>query len=279
MRAQAQPKPRSGGDVLRAYALYHVDVAGRALGCDAARLHTGIHEARKAMRRARAALDLRASIADSAVGSDELKLLCRRLSVARDAYIIVKTIEKFARSHASGEQGPAFRKLLERFARRHQRQIARLRQLDPAMRKLRARLTSLRTAIAALDWPAFDETGVRQAISATARKAERAASAARAEETGETRHRWRRRLRRLRYQIELGESELGIAAGAAAGRGETSAARIAKMTDLLGDEHDLRLVLEAIESPRSAAPRADDFAAVKRLLHGAISQKVGALRP
>jgi CHAD domain-containing protein len=315
MRAGALPKPRKSGDVLRAYALYQVDVAGRALGCDAARLHIGIHEARKAMRRTRAALDLAEGIAEfgAAAGSTELKLLCRRLSSARDAYIIVKTAEKLARDGAD-EHAPSLRRMLDRFARAHQRRIARLAQTDPALRKLRARLSALRAHLASLPWAALGELEVRHAIATTARSVERAARKARAEgngdgrkaraegngdgrkaraegngdgrkartqESGEARHRWRRRLRRLRYQIEIAENELGIDGAAAAERfiSEPNAARLAKMTDLLGDEHDLRLVLAAMDSPRSATPRNDDFATTQRLLLKAIEEKADALRP
>src|SRR5215468_2313535 len=212
MQAGALLKPRKSGDALRAYALYQVDVAGRALGCDAARLHIGIHEARKAMRRTRAALELADGISEfgAAAGSTELKLLCRRLSGARDAYIIVKTAEKLARN-GSGMHAPSLRRLLDRFARAHQRRIARLAQTDPGLRKLRARLSTLRAHLASLPWAALGELEVRHAIATTARSVERAARKARADENGETRklraqesgesrHRWRRRLRRLRYQ-------------------------------------------------------------------------------
>jgi CHAD domain-containing protein len=303
MPAGALPKPRKGGNALRAYALYQVDVASRALGCNAARLHIGIHEARKAMRRTRAALDLGEANAEFGVaGSNELKLMCRRLSDARDAYIIVKTAEKLARGTGDA-RAASLQRLLDRFERAHQRRIARLAQTDPGLRRLRARLSILRARIAALPWASLGELEVRHAIETTARRVERAARKARTEESGEVRkvrtpangdvrktraqedgearHRWRRRLRRLRYQIEIAENELGVDGAAAAARfvSGASAARLAEMTDLLGDEHDLRLVLAAMSSPRSATPRNDDFATTQRQLLKAIEEKADALRP
>ena len=88
--------PKRIGICLHAYVLDQFDISGRSPGRSRERLHSGIHEARKSIRRIRAALDLgREKLWPDAVAVfDELKNLCRGLSLVRDAHAVIETLDR-----------------------------------------------------------------------------------------------------------------------------------------------------------------------------------------
>ncbi len=241
----------SVGDSLKAYALYQFDIAGRALGRSVGKMHIGVHEARKAIRRIRATIQLAGDRqrSDVSAADNEVKALCRRLSAARDAYILVKTVDGLLKSADDPERRAILKRLRNRFRKHHSHLISRLLATDPGLRRFRRRLSRLRRSLAFAAWNRVSTVDVECALALSVRKAEQAASQAKILETGEARHRWRRRLRRLRYQREIVESELGTSVTAGT-RSSPSSSSIAKLTikvleattDSLGDERDMRLL-------------------------------------
>jgi hypothetical protein len=252
------------GICLHAYVLEQFDTAGRSLGRSRERLHSGIHEARKSIRRIRAALDLgREKLwPDSVVLFDELKNLCRGLSLVRDAHAVVETLDRLFKQTKDAEIRLALRAIRKKLVTRRALRLTRSLKQDPGFRRYRTRLRSLRDCTESLQWGVIDAAAIRCALARGERRALRAERRARVTRRGPLRHRWRRRLRRLRHQMMILESALNwrfIDAASPDAREaisipEWSAAvgetidSLEHKADALAFEHDLRLLQTALRT-------------------------------
>ncbi|MDR3388243.1 MAG: CHAD domain-containing protein [Rudaea sp.] len=274
------------GICLHAYVLQQFDVAGRSIGCSRERLHTGVHEARKAIRRVRAALDLgRARLwPDAAVVFDELRDLCRGLSQVRDAYAVIETLDHLRKQAPDADQRDLLKRVRKSLIERHAKAASYLLMQDAGLRRFRARLHHLRELAEALSWSEIDATNIRASLARSDHRAERAAHAAKKTQHGRLRHRWRRRLRRLRHQmmiLELALSWRFVEDATSTGHGDestsewkafvrVSATMLGHTTDLLGHEHDLRMLRAAARSTRGI--KAGDRTEILKILR----QKIDA---
>ena len=132
------------GICLHAYVLDQFDTAGRSLGRSRERLHSGIHEARKSIRRIRAALDLgREKLwPDAVVVFDELKDLCRGLSLVRDAHAVVETLDRLFKQTKDAEIRLVLRGIRKKLLKRQALSLTRFLKQDPGFRRYRTRLRS-----------------------------------------------------------------------------------------------------------------------------------------
>src|SRR5271154_5410727 len=103
------------GICLHAYILDQFDLAGRALGRSREKLHPGIHQARKSIRRIRATLDLgrRALWPDAAPAFEELRKLCRGLSKLRDAHAVIETLDRLFKQPQDADIRAVLRRVRE----------------------------------------------------------------------------------------------------------------------------------------------------------------------
>lgn len=205
--------PESGiavapGIGLGAYASNELSRAIDLLSWHGARRHTGVHQARKSMRRARATIALGASaLGQGARPIDrELGRINRSLSTVRDAQSLVESLARLSDRHT----GPDATLLLKRARRAAvQQRIARTRaemQDDPDFTGRRAALTVLMAGLQALPWQAVLEQDLLTALRSSASKAKAASKQARRSGRDNDWHRWRRRARRLSQQHRaLGE--------------------------------------------------------------------------
>jgi hypothetical protein len=167
--------------------------------------HAGIHQARKCIRRARAALALGARALDRRAAGldDELRRLCRGMAGLRDAQALLDELQRLEQSAPARLR--ALLPLAETAARQRRDQVlARALAKDPAFAARRQRLLAAQARFARLDWQAVDDIDVAAATARSRRRVDKArARARRHPEDDHLWHVYRRRLRRLRQQDTL----------------------------------------------------------------------------
>ncbi len=251
------------GEALRAYTLGELDHAVACLAWRGARLHTGIHQARKSMRRTRAALALGGpSLGRGGQVIDrELQRIVRSLSALRDAQALVEALQRLAEK----DQAPGTHPLLERARRAAVRQrILRVREARCDDDALLAQTATLLAVLAAgarlLPWPGIGNEEVQAALLRSTSKAGAASRRAMRSDRDEDWHRWRRRARRLSQQNRA----LGDPAGAQAPD--------KSLAVLLGEAQDYALLIDhcGADSPFSCPDRQE--------LHAIAGKRLGRLR-
>jgi CHAD domain-containing protein len=211
-------------------------------------LSSGIHEARKDLKKIRSLLRLvRDGLGKKAYRRENCRYrdAARLLSGARDAEIRVRTLELLERRFGpelAATEVAALRKRLEG-ERPRGADAGQLDRLDRAA----AAIAEGRTLIG--DWPLGDggdwellEPGLRRSY----RRGRKAMKRVREDPGDESAHEWRKRVKDLWYHLRLlrdaDPEELGPAAE-----------QVHELSDLLGDHHDLSVLAEWIrESDRSA---------------------------
>lgn len=257
LSAMSHPEPAAGpiaptpGAALRAFALGELDRCVAQLARTGLARHGGIHQARKSLRRTRAAL----ALAGGRLGARaerldrRLRRLCRSLSELRDAHAVLDTLTRVRAALPVAERRVlradlrAVRSALK--ARRDALLAERLAR-DPELERLRDRLVACRTGLESLSWERVGEVHVGRALERSTRRIRRAARAARRSGEIEDLHRWRRRLRRLRQQ-------LNALASAGLGQGDAASPDPAEL-DQLAWQQDLEVLLGAVAALESVDP-------------------------
>jgi CHAD domain-containing protein len=271
-------------DGLRRIALGQLDLAIELLADDCAMpAEKAVHEIRKALKRLRALLRLlEDELGEQACARENavLREAARRVAGARDAEVIVNTLDEMIKRHPDEL---AHRRGVARLRARllAEREEAALGALgDPATRaQVRGDLRAARDRVAG--WRLSDRDGIQAvepALKRLYRQGRRRHWRAARGKGGRARamHEWRKRVKDLRYVAEMLE-RAGADDGAGTGRGKRGGQRgkrasargeagylhrVARSADelgeLLGDEHDL--VLLAARVRRDVA---DDGGAAK----------------
>lgn len=256
------------GANLRAAALDQMQAIAAALAGTTAR-HRGIHEARKAIRRLRAVLELaHARFGRRAQRLDAgLKALAGSLSALRDAHVVVDLAGRLARRATDEEERRRWSAVRRRLVVRRQQLLAATLAQDPAFATRLAEVARLETALRRLPWDRLDPEDVRRALARSLRRVERARVSATA--TVEQRHRWRRRLRRLRMQWNalkaLRKREPGSDPAvrrllAWLRRKAPGFRTVSEAVDALGAEQDLGLLRAALEALPESQVRSEALA-------------------
>jgi len=190
---------------LKIFALSELSQAQSLLAKAGDDRHAGVHQARKRLRRARAAL----ALGSKALGregrrlDDDLGQLCRGLSPLRDAQALIEGLQRLPASEP-GPLASALPDLLGLARQRRDQCLARTLARDADFQRRRDRLLAMATRLEALDWQDVKRGAVAKSI---ARSQERLANARRrAARNPKDDARWhamRRRLRRLRQQDHL----------------------------------------------------------------------------
>jgi CHAD domain-containing protein len=210
-KADPRPPPPSEAPLpplglrLREFALAELASAHHHLGREGASRHDGVHQARKAIRRARAALALgRKPLGRDARRLDtQLAVLCRGLSPLRDAQALIEGLQRLA-STASAPLQTALPELLSLAGERRAERLARALAADPGLERRRARLQAMSQRLAALDWPAVKRGKAAAALSRSEARVARSRKRIHREPGNDEHwHALRRRLRRLRQQDHL----------------------------------------------------------------------------
>ena len=224
---------------------------GRALAAKR-RIHTGIHDARKAIRRLRALLALvEDRIPEASAIDASLERLGDGLSLLRDAHVVVETAGKFAAGHRK-DWKPAMQALKARRDERLERALAR----DPGFLERRALVRRLEARIEFLDWSRLRLADLREGVEASQVRLDNAEQRAAFDLQPEHLHRWRRRVRRLRFQLEvigkLSPEAMQKLSRRHPGRDPKALHRLG---DALGDRRDEQLLASALRRTKGLANR------------------------
>jgi CHAD domain-containing protein len=201
---------------------------------------TKVHDARKRIKKARAALRL----LRDAIGEQEytrensaLRDVARPLSQVRDSKVLVDTLEKLNErfDHACrGLSVDDLRRTLNRERRQLRHEVlGRTSALRPAINTLRrVRSRTARWHLDSKDWSVIG-CGLRRVYG----NGRRALSAVESEASPECFHEWRKQVKYLRHQLEFLEPVWPGVLCELAGEAH-------KLADDLGDEHDLTVLRE-----------------------------------
>lgn len=227
----------SVGTVLHAYASDELERAIDCLTWPGARLHAGVHQARKSMRRVRAALALGAP----ALGPGgklidrEVRHVNRSLSTLRDAQALVETLEHLAKKHDTPDANALFKRARRIAAQARIAQARASLQEDRDFAGKRAVLAVLSAGLQALPWHVVIDIEVRSSLRRSEAKARAASRKATASGRDEDWHHWRRRARRLSQQHR--------AVGDLMAPQDADRARDKRLAVLLGEAQDYALLL------------------------------------
>lgn len=198
-----------------------------------------VHAARKSIKRARATLRLlRDLLSDTAYRRENtaLREAARPLSAARDGKVLVDTLESLMkRKDVDPPAAAALHRILLRHRERLQRQVSPRSGVPALRRRLRTVHQRTRRWTLARD----DGTLILHALKRAYRRGRRAESVAREERSTETLHEWRKEAKYLLHQLQLLEPLCPGVIG-------KLTTRLHKLSDALGDDHDLAVLREKV---------------------------------
>jgi CHAD domain-containing protein len=249
-------KRESVPDGIRRIAREAIDEASTRLQGGGTR-EARVHETRKLFKRIRALLRLvREPIGEPVFLRDDalVRALGRRLGPARDASVLVRTFALLKKG--SGRRFPAGLAGFEKDIRaRRDEAFVRLEK-DRTFRRVADALSPLRLRVGG--WPlpdgGFDtlERGLTRAF----RKGRKLRVSALDSRRDDDLHEWRKRAKELRYDVELFEE-------ARPGPLKAFEKTLGKLTDALGDDHDLAALADALREGSKGDPRAEVLALVE----------------
>jgi CHAD domain-containing protein len=218
-------------DILLRWIGEAADALGAGRVCD-----QDIHAARKAVKRARAALRLMGAAIPPSVFRREntaLRDASRPLSAMRDAHVLLdslKNLEKLYGPAARHASTPAFHRVLA-----SDRDTVRR---DPA-RTSRSMLLAIARRMAArkIDSRGWGDLG--SGLERTYRQGRKAMRRAQAKPTPECLHEWRKQTKYLWHQLQILEPLRPGPIGELAGQAH-------RLSDYLGDDHDLAVLRERV---------------------------------
>lgn len=190
---------------LRDYAQAELTSAAEQLAREGEARHTGVHQARKRLRRARATLALaRRPLGEAGRRLDDaLGQACRGLCGLRDAQALVEALARLETTAPAALREQLPEAIALATARRDAVMAAALSR-DPGFERHRKRLLALAARLGRLGWAAVDEAVVAKGVARSERRLAKARRRAeRAPGDDERWHVLRRRLRRLRQQDHL----------------------------------------------------------------------------
>jgi CHAD domain-containing protein len=209
-----------------------------------------VHAARKAVKKERSLLRLaRGSIGDRRrrQENDALRQTARGLSAARDAEALLATLDDLSERYAGQLPEQTFTAVRAPFERRRDAQREQLGGSDLTTRAA-AELSAVRARID--DWKLTKGgwSALEAGLARSYRDGRAAFEGIQAQRSAADWHQWRKRVKDLWYQERL----LSAVAGPACAGQAKDAHRLA---DLLGDDHDLVVLRQALtgEASRTAA--------------------------
>jgi CHAD domain-containing protein len=258
---------------MRRIALEQCDLAIALLGGAGGRPDEhAVHETRKALKRLRALVRLlEDDLGEEAYARESAALrdVAARLAGARDAEVMVETVDALVRRHPRRlRRSRGVRRLRKRLAAAHRR--ARAATLDDTGQLLTAlaEMRAFRTRVSG--WQLSERKRMRlvedgvQRIYAGGRKRGRRAVRAKRRRRDAAMHEWRKRVKDLRYVSEAlqrreaaarrhAPSANGRVRAAPSKRLARTASRADQLGELLGEDHDLALLAQLIRKGRGDA--------------------------
>jgi CHAD domain-containing protein len=251
---------------LKAFVVTELQEAQALLGQEGEARHGGVHQARKRLRRARAALAIgRKPLGKPARRLDEdLGRLCRGLSPLRDAQALIEGLQRLPAA-GPGPLATALPQILAIAVQRRDDCLARTLARDPGLARRRGRLQAMIARLEALEWEKVKPAGIAKAVKRSEKRLAKARRRAGRDPADDARwHAMRRRLRRLRQQDHL------LAALEPTLRPAQSVS--AEEAALLGEAQDDALLLRHCRSPSPFPPP------LRALLRAEVRTRLGRVR-
>lgn len=223
---------------------------------------TAVHEARKSLKKERALLRLvEDSFAPAAYRRENrlLRAAGRRLSAARDADVLVETLDELAERCAARLPASTFAQVRALLVADQMRGRTAAAADRGAVEEVVAELRDARARID--DWPlagdefALIEAGLGRAYLRGAERFERV----RAKPTVDNLHEWRKRVKDLWYHLRLVKPMWPEVLG-----GQVKQA--SELADVLGDEHDLAVLDDKVAEPTFARRMVADLGPLRELI-------------
>ncbi|MES1172477.1 MAG: CHAD domain-containing protein [Bacteroidota bacterium] len=207
-----------------------------------------VHELRKSIKRVRALIAVvRPAVGASAARVDrEARKIAKTVAVLRDGDVSLTTLDGLLPALGAARAGIPLRRARGRLA-------ARLRDAGGAfedarrIKRLTARLRRARQRTAQLIPASKARAALREGLFAGYRRARRAQKRAYVKNTARAFHRWRQSVKVHRYQMQLIEE---LWPGEATAHVES----LERLGELLGAEHDLTVLEEAIAADGCCPP-------------------------
>ncbi len=244
-----------------------IDIARGHLRRCGAELHEGIHDARRAIRRARAAMELLRPQLDKSAWTSlgaGIADAGRSLSPLRDAQSVIEVVEEQLRDAAVKLPAPALQRLMASLRRRR----GQLTRRSPIL------IATADAALAAAPhglheaFAEFDEAGLAKGIRLGRRRLRDAMRVAQsAEPAADALHRFRQRARTHWLQLEL----LSEAWPAVL---EAQAAESKRLSQLLGSVRDLRLLSSVITRLHGGSRRSPGLARIEKQIERLRAQQL-----
>jgi CHAD domain-containing protein len=275
------------GGALQRMALGQIDLARESLSGELPLDTRSVHELRKAIKRLRALMHLlEGELEHASVEDRVLRDLGRRLSGARDAAVLLSTLESMLADNRKLASGKRVRGLRRRLAL-EQARAERETLADPRLRvEMLADLMQLRERVERWQLLPDGHAGpIERRLRVIYRRGRRQHQLLqRGKRSGmQARHEWRKRAKDLRYAAEMLQPSGPAPADARSSRDadlRKTARRADKLSELLGEEHDLGLLARWLDGDgaRDATGGRALGARKKRQLQAAIAKRRRKLR-
>lgn len=194
-------------------------------------VHGRVHEARKAIRRARSLLALVADRIDVESADIALKRISDGFSRMRDAHAVIEVSRQLGEQADKRRWAPVTAALRQRA----QSMAARIQEEDPKFRRRRLAIQKIAATLGALPWQEIGAGDIRSGFRQQGKRAQKAELRAKKTPNADSLHCWRRRTRRLRMQVDA-LSSLGYKAIPS---GAKQSRKLHKLSDELGKHQDI----------------------------------------
>jgi CHAD domain-containing protein len=207
------------------------------------RLDDAVHATRKRLKRLRATLRLeRSAIGDETYRRENAAFrdMGKKLSAPRDARVLIETLDEL--SDRFGDELPpdTTRPLRTRFAQTHKRALSKLRRDEATIDAVRGQLEEARERSAAWTFDTDGFEALRPGLERIYGRGRRSMRAAAKDPSTEHMHEWRKRSKDLWHAAQ-------IVRPANPKRMKKLAKRAHRLSDLLGDDHDLAVLRAQVE--------------------------------
>lgn len=258
-------------DGIRRIARGQLDAARDELdGVSTRKLADAVHDTRKRLKRLRAALRLvRPAIGDETYRRENAAFrdTGRRLSRARDSKVLVDTLEGLAERFADDLALVDTSALRAELEGEHERSMASLRESEAAIVLSVRELGNARMRTAGWTFESDGLGAVAPGLRRIYRRGRRNMRKAAAEPTTENLHEWRKRVKDLWHASQ-------ILRPAAPKRMKKLATRAHRLSELLGDDHDLAVLRDRAAGHPGLFEDADS----RQALLGAIDRRRASLQ-
>lgn len=228
-------------DGVKRVILGEIDEAAGMLAADAEDRDEGIHDARKAFKKIRAALRLARPILDGAYATENawFRDTARRLSDLRDAQALLESFDKLQQTFAEEMQGETFADIRAALDRRRQSMAEQDADLAGIVEAVRADLENVRDRIDSWTLREKGFAAIGRGLRETYRRGRQARATAYRKQSDEAFHEWRKGVKYHWYQVRLLQDLWPEML-------KTHRAALKELAEILGDEHDLVVMKQTV---------------------------------